>query len=93
NQIKADITGKPILLPDLMDSDLAGDLCLALFALRQFDTLVQASDEIVKIRQVYTPDYKNKKIYDDFFHIYREAYSGLKKVFKNLSEIRYQERI
>jgi len=90
NQIKADITGRRILLPALPDADLAGDACLALYALGAFDSLAGASESIVKIGEVFEPDAQRKKLYDELFLLYRESYTSLRPVFDKLSAPRSQ---
>lgn len=85
NQMKADITGRRILVPETRDSDLAGDVCLALRALGDYATLAEASEATVKIGAVFEPDAKRAPLYDEMFGLYRESYVGLKAVFEKLS--------
>ncbi len=88
NQIKANITGKRILAPLLTDSELLGDLCLALYGLGEYDNLTAAAEEIVKIKDVYYPDPDSEKIYGEYFQLYKDAYVSLKDIFRDLSGIR-----
>jgi xylulokinase len=85
NQIKADVTGRRILVPATQDSDLAGDACLALYALGDYPTIAAASEAIAKMGAVFEPDPANKAIYDEMFGLYRESYRGLRHVFEGLS--------
>ncbi len=87
NQIKANITGKKILVPVLKESELAGDLCLALYGLGIYNNLAEASNNIVKIDKIFSPEHGMKDIYDEYFHIYRDTYSSLKNIFKDLSKM------
>lgn len=86
NQIKADITGKEILVPKLKDSELAGDLVLALYGLKIYDSLQKASDEIVKIETVYSPREENGERYNLIFELYKKTYNNLKDIFHSLSK-------
>ena len=88
NQIKANITGKRILVPLLTDSELLGDLCLALYGLGEYDNLAAAAAEMVKIKDVYYPDPGSEKVYGDYFQLYKDAYVSLKDLFRDLSGIR-----
>lgn len=88
NQIKADITGKKILVPLLTDSELLGALCLALYGLGEYDNLAAAAEKIVRIKDVYYPDPDSEKIYSEYFQLYKDAYVSLKDLFKDLSGIR-----
>ncbi len=92
NQIKADITGKKILVPEHLDSELFGGLCIALYGLRYHNSLSEASEKMVTIRKTYLPQTETKKIYDELFSLYRESYRGLKGVFEGLSHIPDEER-
>jgi sugar (pentulose or hexulose) kinase len=86
-QIKADITGKRFLLPVTKDSELAGDLCLALYGLGHYDSLAEAANTAIQIERVFEPNRENKRVYDDLFSVYRESYAGLKKTFGDMSRI------
>jgi xylulokinase len=87
NQIKADITGKNILVPSAYDSELVGDLCVALKGLGEYKSLPEAALQLVRIKKSFTPDLGSKALYDDLFGIYREIYQKLKPVFSDLSGI------
>jgi len=86
-QIKADVTGKPFLLPAVQEAELAGDLCLALYGLGRHDSLADAAEAAVRIERVFEPDMKNRGIYDALFGIYRECYAGLKGAFHKISQM------
>jgi xylulokinase len=85
NQIRADITGRRILVPEAEDSDLAGDVCLALAALGEYGSAAEASEAIVRIGSVCEPVAERTRLYDELFALYRESYRGLKAVFEKLS--------
>jgi xylulokinase len=87
NQIKADITGKQILVVETGYSELIGDACVALFALGEYKTLAEASENIVKIEKVYNPGLSTRGLYDELFSLYRESYKGLKNIFEGLSRL------
>jgi xylulokinase len=88
NQIKADITGKRILVPETSDSELLGDLCFALAGLGEFDTVAEAAETTVRFRETLEPDPVTHDLYREYFEVYREAYGGLKNVFQRLSSIK-----
>ncbi len=87
NQIKADISGKQVLVPELSDSEIAGGLCIGLYSLGRYNSLAEASDSLVKIKKVYFPQPEARTVYDNLFKLYRESYRGLKNVFKRIPEI------
>jgi xylulokinase len=90
NQMKADITGRRILVPETLDSDLLGDVCLALRALGAYGSVAEASEAVVRIGAVFEPDPGRKALYDEMFGLYRDSYTGLKAVFHTLSAARSQ---
>ena len=91
NQIKADITQKKILVPAMQDSELLGDACIGLFALKNFPTLAEASESLVKISKTFTPNPEYRGLYDRLFELYRASYRGLKEVFSELAKIPLEE--
>lgn len=91
NQIKADITGKNLLVPESTESELLGDLILALYGLGDSGDMAETADSIVKIRKVFEPRIKTRGLYEDMFGLYRDAYGGLKNIFSSLSRIEDQE--
>lgn len=88
NQIKADITGKRILVPETSDSELIGDLCFALAGTGRFDSIAEAAEETVHFRETLEPDPAAYSVYSEYFELYREAYGGLKNIFEKLSSMR-----
>jgi len=86
-QIKADITGKPFLVPVIKEAELAGDLCLALYGLGRFDSLVEATEATVRIERTFRPNRANEDVYNDLFAIYRASYAGLKGPFNMIGQM------
>ena len=72
NQMKADITGKIILIPEIEDAELLGDACIAAVALGRFTDIQSASLKLVQMKHEIYPDKKNQKIYDAKYRHYRE---------------------
>ena len=85
NQIKADITGCRILVPESTESELLGNLVLALRALGDEESLAEAADRIVKIKKTFEPDPYRHEIYSGYFDLYRASYRGLKDIFSGLN--------
>lgn len=72
NQLKADITGKRILVPEIEDAELLGGAACALVFQGEFATLRQASDQLVKVRAVFNPRAERSVVYDGLYEAYRE---------------------
>jgi len=91
NQIRADITGRRILVPEIIDSELLGDGIVGLYALGSHRSLEAAAEALVRIRKVYHPRPELQGPYDELFGLYRRSYSGLKDVFAALSRVQFEE--
>ncbi len=89
-QIVADITGVEFGVVENARS--AGALGGAITALIGLGVLKDFSDakRFVKIKKVYKPDEKNKKIYGDLFRSYKDVYYGLKKAYKRANSGRFE---
>jgi xylulokinase len=92
NQIKADVTGRPIALPAFEDAELLGDLCFGLAALGRQASLAEAAEALVRIARIYEPDPTTRDLYDELFGVYRDAYRALEPVFKRLGRVPTIER-
>ncbi len=86
NRIKADITGKAVLVPEISSAELLGGLAVALTGLGVFDTLKKASSELVSIKKIFEPS-PDRAIYDDLFGVYRQAYGKLKDLYSEMADI------
>jgi xylulokinase len=87
NQIKADITGKPILSPSFKEAELLGDLCLALVALSEFDTIEEAAEKMVRFGEIFEPNLSTQRMYGDLFQVYTNSYKALESSFDTLAAI------
>jgi xylulokinase len=54
-QMKADITGKKISVPRIVDAELLGDACAGVTALGLFPTLSDASRGLLRIERTFSP--------------------------------------
>lgn len=85
NQIKADITGKPIVAPRFRDAELLGDCCLALAHLGEWPSAEEAAEALVELEKTYMPDPSREAVYEELFGLYREGYPALRKLFRGLA--------
>ncbi|MDF1566631.1 MAG: FGGY-family carbohydrate kinase [Spirochaetaceae bacterium] len=77
NQMKADIVGKQLLIPDIEDAELAGAAACASAALGRSENILEASRNYVRIREVVDPDAEVGAAYDEAYARYREAVGSL----------------
>jgi xylulokinase len=87
NRIKADITGKNILVPENLESELVGDACMAMYRLGRHASPTEAALDLVKIQKVIEPRLENRQMYTDLYGVYRDTYAQLKPVFKKMAGI------
>jgi xylulokinase len=72
NQLKADMTGAVLLVPELSDGELGGDAALGLLALGEAANLKEAIGRIVHIQEHYEPDPTAAAVYGERFQVWRE---------------------
>lgn len=75
NQMKADIIGMPVMVPEVEDAELLGDACAGFTALGLFSSLVEASEALVHFSRRYEPRPGEHERYDEAYGEYQSAYS------------------
>jgi len=68
NQMKANITGCSVVVPEVEDAELLGGACLASAALGRYSDFMEASDNLVRIKKVFYPEEKECNIYKEAYH-------------------------
>ncbi|MDR2247538.1 MAG: FGGY-family carbohydrate kinase [Treponema sp.] len=81
NQLKADITGRPVLVPVRKDAEITGLAVTGAAALGKYASVTEAAAAMVRIEREYEPHAGRKRIYDERFAAYRELYRALKGRF------------
>ena len=56
NQLRANMTGKRVLVPEIADGELAGCACAAFSGLGLYESPAQAAEAIVRIAREYIPE-------------------------------------
>ncbi|MCL2067401.1 MAG: FGGY-family carbohydrate kinase [Treponema sp.] len=77
NQIKADITGIPVLSLEQKEAELLGLAIIGSCALGRFESYSQAAGALVRVERTYEPDLKKAAFYNELFQKYRESYQKL----------------
>lgn len=72
NQLKADITGKRVLVPEIEDAELLGSAACALVRQGEFGSLREASGALVKVRAVFNPRAVRHQAYNGLYESYRK---------------------
>lgn len=78
NGMKADITGKRIVVPEIHDAELLGDACAGFSGLSRFASLRDASESLFRIGAVFEPRRELHERYTEAFRSYRSLYRKLR---------------
>jgi len=70
NQLKADIAGVSLMIPEIADGELAGNAVLAASAL-EASGFEPAADRMVRLREVYNP--RNADFWDEQYRVYKKG--------------------
>jgi len=81
NQIKADVTGKPLMVPLYKEATAFGAAILAGVGCGLFKSLDEAVERYVRMEKVYEP--LHTEMYQDGYSKFIELYERLKLLFKN----------
>ena len=81
NQIKADITGIEINVPENTETAVLGAAIMAGVGIGAYENYDEATRRTVKIKDVYSPDKSKRPLYDKNFLKYRELYKKLEDTF------------
>lgn len=82
NQIKADVTGLPVTVPEVTETTALGAAFLALVGIGAYATLSEASEHIVQVREQFDPEPDARAIYAEAYARYRQTYFALLPVFE-----------
>ena len=82
NQIKADVTGLPVNVPQITETTALGAAFLALVGIGAYATLMEVSEHLVKIREHIEPDPATRSLYAEAYEQYRQTYFAMLPVFE-----------
>ena len=75
NQLKADITGLTLMVPEIPDGELAGNAVLSAAALGAASTFEEAANRMIRIREIFRPG--NPVFWEERYRFYKESETGL----------------
>lgn len=88
NQIKADVTGLQVNVPELTETTALGAAFLALVGIGAYTTLAELVEHLVKIREHIEPDPATASIYGEAYEQYRQTYFAMLPVFEEAAKHR-----
>ena len=83
NQLKADVTGRPVSIPEVGDAELVGAMVIGRTALHDYASFAEAANHLVSIGREYQPETKNRALYDEALGRYRNTYKRLKGMWRD----------
>lgn len=86
NQIKADITGKIVRVPKVLNNACLGAALIAGVGVGCYPSYAIAAKSAVQISKEFKPQIKNQQRYQDLYKIYRQLYPSLKELFFQLAK-------
>jgi xylulokinase len=87
NQIKADVTGLPVAVPQVTEAALMGAAVLAGVGAGLVSNVTPGANQMVHINQVLEPDPKRHQHYTHLYRVYARLYPDLCDTFHQLNEI------
>ncbi len=90
-QIKADVLGLPVLLPEASVGAPFGDALLAGMGAGLYDDIVGAVRRLVRPQRRFEPDPAAHDLYNAIYPIFRSLYEHLREDFDRAAAVRYPE--
>jgi len=84
-QMKSDIVGVPISVPEVADAELTGNLCAGLVGLGEAGDLREAADGVVRTLHLFEPDPARHSLLGEQYHHYRERYAMFRQALESCS--------
>ncbi len=81
SQIKADVTGRDIIVLADFETTAAGAALLALVGTGEYQNVEEAAGAFVDIRMIIHPIHANHRKYMEIYKIYKETYHNLEELF------------
>jgi xylulokinase len=86
-QIKADVTGLPVALPQTVETTSLGAGMLALVGVGAYATLAEVAQKTIKIVETIEPQRTARLAYEPYYQLYRATYTSLLPVFDQAARI------
>ncbi|MDP7643505.1 MAG: FGGY-family carbohydrate kinase [Anaerolineales bacterium] len=87
SQIKADATGKRVIVPEVSDAAMLGAAIIAGVGVGAFGDFIIGAAQMVRPRKFLEPDEANHERYRSIFSVYRDLYPALRPFYKRTGEL------
>ncbi len=86
-QLKADITGKRVIVPEVTEASSAGASMLAGLGIGLYKDVDDAISKFYREAKTYQPNLNVKKIYDKFYSAYIKLYPKVKSTYREIFQM------
>jgi sugar (pentulose or hexulose) kinase len=86
-QIHADTAGLPLVLTEVADAPALGSAILAAVGAGCYNTLIEASDAMVRAVRRVEPDRARHAAYQPFYEAYKETYPAIAAIVHRQARI------
>jgi xylulokinase len=86
-QIKADVTGRPLAVPEFTEAGVLGAAMIAAVGVGARESYPEAAQQMVRPRQVIQPDPARHAHYQDLYGLYRDLYEALRPLNERLQRL------
>jgi len=86
-QLKADVTGVKVVVPDVSEASSLGAALLAGAGIGTYKSIQDASKKVYRVKSSYDPDKSASSTYEIYYKLYKKLYSSLREAFSELSRI------
>jgi xylulokinase len=83
-QLKADITGIPVAVPEITEAASLGAALLAGKGVGIFPSLTEAADQCLHLKKIYQPNFELHHAYDQRFELYLKIYPAISSITHQL---------
>jgi xylulokinase len=87
NQIKADVLGRPVLVPEVIEGPVVGAAILGAIGLGAYRGREEAVAAMVRIAERFEPDATAVRVYDELFTSYQQLYPALHQISWRLHDL------
>jgi xylulokinase len=83
-QLKADITGIPVVVPRITEAAGFGAALLAGVGAGLYPNAGAAAEQFLKLTDEYLPDPQRQKLYEEHYQLYRQVYPAVSPITRRL---------
>ncbi len=87
NQLKSDMIGKPLAIPEVADAELLGSAACALVGLGDYGNLVEAADDLVRFPRRLEPSRERFAVFGEKYLRYQEAYGRFRRALSECGSL------